>query len=285
MASFIRFIQWLTAPPNLIILSISAVFVVIGAWQTRNVMQAFAFGAAAGVLALWVGAVVLFATQQEIGPALSIGLRGLGVVILLAALLAYALPPLRLSFEVGSSPTPLNLEILNSQRPTLPQYVELHGRIMADLTIEDQYSAAFINPATGRAGASSQWVYHTPIVGESWTPAEPVNVVITTPPSGWNQLETDLAGQQIVTGILYPVVPRAGEFAWLDQRENIGTLSWYQNRADFEFNPDQFFLLDTVSPLWLRVPALLVIGGLVIVGFVARWVYLQYGVEAVKQQG
>jgi len=97
------------------------------------------------------------------------------------------------------------------------------------------------------------WVYRTPLVSREWQSTDPITVVIQD--TSWQEPTTDAVGQQVISGILYPIMPDPGQRSWLSSTP-YGTkrVDWYKEKAKFKFNPGQFYLLTQSKPNQLSEP-------------------------------
>ncbi|GAB4446743.1 MAG: hypothetical protein Kow0031_29370 [Anaerolineae bacterium] len=249
----VDFIKWVTAPVNrqifLASLLLMGVGVGLGGFSTS---AALGLGALGMLLGVWGGALAL-AFRRQPRAALSIALRGAGVMLLPTVLLAYTLPPFRLSLAVSGTPQDLYAGNAMPDEANLPEHFSLHGVIAGD------YTVTFSSMSVVNNIVSENTKYFTPLVAAGWQPGDPVEVVISTPPAEWAQLQTDPTGLQIVTGILYPVSSRSGEVMSANAPVVPNQIDWFQQNAAFEFNPGNFYFLDAVSVWSLRLPFLIVL--------------------------
>lgn len=249
----VDFLKWLTAPGNRQILLISFLLMLGGVWMGGySSSTALGLGALGMLAGAWGGALVL-AVRGQYRAAISIALRGAGVMLLPTVVLAYTLPPFRLSFAVSGTP-----QDFYAGRP-LPNAAELPERIRFHGIIEDDYTVIFTSLSVVNNIFSRSTKYFTPMVTADWQASEPVEVVISTPPENWTQLETDPNGLQIVTGILYPVSSVPGEVMSANAPVVPNQIEWFQQNAGFNFQPGNFYFLDDASLWSLRLPLLIVL--------------------------
>ncbi len=249
----VDFIKWLTAPVNRQIFLASLVLMLVGVWLGGfSTSTALGMGALGMLLGAWGGALVL-AFRGQRRAALSIALRGAGVMLLPTVALAYTLPPFRLSWAVSGTPQELYAGEVLPDAADLPEHFRFHGAIAGD------YSLTFSSMAVVNNIVSENTQYFTPMVAANWQPGDVVEVVISTPPAEWAQLESDPAGLQVVTGILYPVSSRPGEVMSANAPAVPNQIDWFQQNATFNFEPDRFYFLDDASLWSLRLPFLIVL--------------------------
>ncbi len=225
---------------------------IYGAWLHGNsfysgLSWALVYGISSAVMA--VGAVyLLFRNPAHTMAAFIVSLT---LALVVGGVLGPTIPGLREGTAVSTTPVSLSVEELQQRPPVLPAHVQLRGHMLIDLTIFDTYTARL---GGGGNLPRIEQIYHTPVVGSNWQPGDPVQVVTTAQPAVSDYLETTADGQQIIEGILFPVVTAEGKSGWPFQRGETGTVSWYQSNAQFNFNPDTLLILDAVSPLALQLP-------------------------------
>ena len=244
----------------------SAALTLLGAWWGgTGLISGAVWGIVAGLGGWLLALLGVHLAGRRPDQTLATVASGLTAVLVLGATLGPTLPSFRQSLELSSTPVDMQVRELQDQGLTLPQYVRLHGRLIEDLAIYDTY---LVRRSSDTTGPQVQRVVHTPVVGEAWQAGEPVPVVTTALPEVWQTFETDSEGLQAITGVLYPLVPGPDEQAWPGRGSLVGTLQWYQSQAQFNFEPDQFYILDATSPLQMRLPLFIMVGVLVIAGVI-----------------
>lgn len=250
----VDFLKWLTAPGNRHILLASFLLMLLGVWLGGySSSTALGMGALGMLVGAWGGALVL-AVKRQYRAAVSIALRGAAVMLLPTALLAYTLPPFRLSLAVSGTPQELTAGQPLPAPAQLPEHIRLHG------TLKGDYTLTFTSMSVVNNIISRNTLYFTPMVAPTWQPTEPVEVVASTPPEEWPSLEIDPNGLQIVTGILYPISSRPGEVMSANAPVVPNQIDWFKQNAAFNFQPDNFYFLDDASLWSLRLPFLIVLG-------------------------